>query len=50
MLESADIAIVIPHSDGFKIQVEAPQVIHAKHPSSKGWNDAIITLIHKLNH
>ncbi|MFK7910868.1 MAG: HAD-IIB family hydrolase [Akkermansiaceae bacterium] len=48
MLESADIAIVIPHSDGFKIQVQAPQVIQAKHPASKGWNDAVLDLISSL--
>ncbi len=44
MLESADIAIVIPHADGLQLQIDAPHVIHAKYPASKGWNDAVLSL------
>jgi len=52
MLESADIAIVIPHSSGFKIQVNGAHVIQAKSPSSKGWNDALLSVLpeHNLTH
>ena len=45
MLEAADIAIVIPHSKGFQIQVNGSHVIHATSPSSKGWNQAILELL-----
>ncbi|MFT5905171.1 MAG: mannosyl-3-phosphoglycerate phosphatase [Cryomorphaceae bacterium] len=50
MLESADIAIVIPHADplGAQIQVSGTHVIHAKYPASKGWNDAILNLLSTL--
>jgi len=48
MLESADIAIVIPHSDRMRLQINAPHVTHAKYPASKGWNDAILNLLSTL--
>jgi mannosyl-3-phosphoglycerate phosphatase len=48
MLESADIAIVIPHADGAQIQVSGTHVIHAKYPASKGWNEAILNLLSTL--
>ncbi len=48
MLESADIAIVIPHANGAQIQVSGTHVIHAKYPASKGWNDAILNLLSTL--
>ncbi len=48
MLEAADIAIVIPHADGTSIDVDSPHLIKAKYPSSKGWNDSVITLLSSL--
>lgn len=45
MLEAADIAVVIPHADGPHIYPEAPRVVHASSPSTKGWNDAILTIL-----
>lgn len=49
MLDSADIAVLIPHADGPKIQVDGNHVIHAKYPASKGWNDAVLTLLSTFN-
>ncbi|MGJ8657416.1 MAG: HAD-IIB family hydrolase [Akkermansiaceae bacterium] len=48
MLEAADIAVVIPHEDGPKIQVNKPNSILAKFPASKGWNDAVLNIISTL--
>ena len=48
MLESADIAIVIPHANGAQIQVNSTDTIHAKYPASKGWNDSILKLLSTL--
>ena len=45
MLETADIAVVIPHADGAHISPKAPRVIHASFPASKGWNAAILLLL-----
>jgi mannosyl-3-phosphoglycerate phosphatase len=48
MLEAADIAVVIPHSDGPHISPEAPRVIVAPEPASKGWNAAILTILYEF--
>lgn len=48
MLESADIAVIIPHKGGARLKVNSPNIIHAKYPASKGWNDAILNLISTL--
>lgn len=45
MLESADIAIVIPHPNGIQIQISATHVTYAKYPASKGWNDSLLNLL-----
>ena len=45
MLEAADIAVVIPHSDGAHISPKAPRVVHAPFPATKGWNAAILSLL-----
>ena len=45
MLEAADIAVVIPHSDGAHISRKAPRVVHAPFPATKGWNAAILSLL-----
>lgn len=45
MLEAADIAVVIPHADGPHITPNAPHVVHAPFPTSKGWNAAVLTLL-----
>ena len=48
MLEAADIAVVIPHADGPHISPEAPRVIVAPEPASKGWNAAILTILNEF--
>ena len=45
MLEAADIAVVIPHSDGTHISPKAPRVVHAPFPATKGWNATILSLL-----
>jgi len=45
MLEAADIAVVIPHADGPHISPNAPRVVHAPFPASKGWNAAILSIL-----
>jgi len=45
MLESADIAVVIPHPEGPRIQPKAPSVVFAPFPSTKGWNAAMMKII-----
>ncbi|WPJ96856.1 HAD-IIB family hydrolase [Coraliomargarita algicola] len=45
MLEAADIAVVIPHVDGPHITPNAPRVVHAPYPTSKGWNAAVLTIL-----
>ncbi len=47
MLKSADIAIVIPHPDGVKVEISGNHVTYAKYPASKGWNDSILNLLSK---
>lgn len=45
MLDAADIAVVIPHADGVKIDVTGDNIIYADHPASKGWNAAILQIL-----
>jgi mannosyl-3-phosphoglycerate phosphatase len=45
MLEAADIAVVIPHEDGPRIQPETARLIHAPFPVSAGWNAAVLALL-----
>jgi mannosyl-3-phosphoglycerate phosphatase len=45
MLEAADIAVVIPHEDGPRIEPKAPRVVHAPFPASKGWNAALLSIL-----
>lgn len=45
MLEAADIAVVIPHADGVRIAPQAPRVVVAPEPSSRGWNAALLKLL-----
>ena len=49
MLEAADIAVVIPHSDGAHISPKAPRVVHAPFPATKGWNAAILSLLEEYH-
>ena len=48
MLHNADKGILIPHDDGPKLEINSPTITLAKHPSSKGWNDAVLELIRTL--
>lgn len=45
MLESADIAVVIPHAEGPRIEPKAARVVYAPHPASAGWNAAILSIL-----
>lgn len=45
MLEAADIAVVIPHTDGPHISPKAPRVLNASQPATVGWNEAILTIL-----
>ncbi len=45
MLEAADIPVVIPHAEGPRLQIGTGNVIYAKYPASKGWNDAILGIL-----
>lgn len=45
MLEAADIAVVIPHADGVKVEPENPQLTVASEPGSKGWGQIISKLL-----
>ena len=48
MLEAADVAVVLPHADGPHIFPEAPRVMIAPEPVSKGWNAAILTILNEF--
>jgi mannosyl-3-phosphoglycerate phosphatase len=45
MLEAAHIAVVVPHADGPHIFPKAPKILHAPFPASRGWNDAIFSIL-----
>ncbi len=45
MLEAAEIAVVIPHADGAHIAPDAPRVVHAPHPATKGWNTSLLNIL-----
>jgi mannosyl-3-phosphoglycerate phosphatase len=48
MLEAADIAVVIPHSDGPRVSPNNSKRIDAPHPGSRGWGEAISNIIKNL--
>ena len=48
MLESADIGIVIPHSDGPRIQLQSSHMTYACSPASKGWNLAVLDILQQF--
>jgi mannosyl-3-phosphoglycerate phosphatase len=45
MLTAADIAVVVPYIDGPHISPDATRVVIAPHPSTKGWNAAILSIL-----
>jgi mannosyl-3-phosphoglycerate phosphatase len=45
MLEAADIAVVIPHTEGVRIAPQAPRMVVAPAPASQGWNAALLELL-----
>ena len=47
MLEAADIAVVIPRTDGGRIQPKAPRVIYAPYLSSHGWSEAMLKILNE---
>jgi mannosyl-3-phosphoglycerate phosphatase len=48
MLEAADIAVVIPHAEGPRIDPRATRVIHAPSPATAGWNAAVSALLNEF--
>lgn len=48
MLESVDIAILIPHPDGSYENLNMPNLRRARHPGSRGWNDMILVFLETL--
>jgi mannosyl-3-phosphoglycerate phosphatase len=48
MLESVDIAILIPHPDGSYENLNLPNLRRALYPGSRGWNDMILELLETL--
>jgi mannosyl-3-phosphoglycerate phosphatase len=48
MLEAADIAVVIPHPQGPRIEPRARRVIVAPAPASRGWNAAVLALLEEF--
>ena len=47
MLETADIAIVIPHADGPHIRPNTARVVYAPLPGARGWNEALLKVINE---
>jgi mannosyl-3-phosphoglycerate phosphatase len=45
MLQSVDIPILIPHPDGSYEELDAAGLRKARHPGSRGWNEAILELL-----
>lgn len=48
MLESADIGIIIPHSDGPRIPLQSSHMTYACSPASKGWNLAVLDTLQQF--
>ena len=48
MLENVDIPVLIPHPDGHYEDVSLKNLRKASFPGSKGWNDAVGSLIDAL--
>lgn len=48
MLEAVDVAVVIPHSDGPRVDPNNFHRVDAAHPGSRGWGDAISNIIKNL--
>jgi mannosyl-3-phosphoglycerate phosphatase len=48
MLESVDVPILLPHSDGSYEDIDLVNLIKADHPGSIGWNDAILDVLGRL--
>lgn len=49
MLSCVDIPVLIPHPDGTYADIDLPGMIRARHPGSRGWNDAIISIVDSLS-
>jgi mannosyl-3-phosphoglycerate phosphatase len=49
MLSCVDIPVLIPHPDGTYADIDLPGMIHAKYPGSRGWNDAVISIVERLS-
>ncbi|HPP80690.1 MAG TPA: HAD-IIB family hydrolase [Deltaproteobacteria bacterium] len=48
MLEAVDIPVLIPHEDGSIEGVDLPGLVRATRPGSKGWNDAVMEILHTI--
>ena len=49
MLETADIALVIPHQDGPKIRPKNPNTIYASSVGSTGWGAGVLEILKNDN-
>lgn len=48
MLEAADIAVVVPHAQGPRIEPRAPRVVVAPEPAGAGWNAAVLSILKEI--
>lgn len=48
MLQSVDVPVLIPHPDGSYEGLDVKGLIKARHPGSRGWNEAILELLGPL--
>lgn len=48
MLEAADIAVVVPHAEGPRIEPRSARVLVAPEPAAAGWNAAVLTLLNEI--
>ncbi|NUM79164.1 HAD-IIB family hydrolase [bacterium] len=49
MLQAVDIPVLIPHPEGNFISFTHPQLVKARYPGSKGWNEALLRVLNGLN-
>jgi len=49
MLAAVDIPVVIPHPDGQYEGLALPYLLRARHPGSLGWNEAVLSLLHRFD-
>ena len=48
MLESVDLAVLLPHPDGTYEELGLTGLRKARHPGSRGWNEMVLELLDAL--